>query len=107
MDGNKSSNSDERARLRRQFMQQASAAFERMFGDSETEQLVTFTQREDRACALGKELSGWLLEQHAAVDASVRPAEHAVPRCPKCDRPGQRVTPADVALPQRQLTTAA
>jgi len=107
MDGNKSSSSDERARLRRQFMQHASAAFERMFGDRETEQLVTFTQREDRACVLGKELSGWLLEQHAAVDALVRPAENAAPRCPKCDRPGQRVSPADAALPERQLTTAA
>src|ERR1700722_20178394 len=107
MDGNKSSQSDERARLRRQFIQQASAAFEQMLGDGEQDELVTFTQREQRACALGKELSCWLLQQHAAGDVSVRPAEQPAPRCPKCDRSGQRVTPADAALPERQLTTAA
>jgi hypothetical protein len=107
MDGKKPTKSEERARLRREFMQRASAAFERMFGASETDQLVTFTQREDRACALGQELSGWLLEQHAAVDPSVRPAEGAVPHCPKCGRPGKRVAAADTPLPERQLTTAA
>jgi hypothetical protein len=107
MDGSKSSRSAQRADLRRQFIQQAVAAFEQMFGGREKDELVTFTQREQRACALGKELSCWLLEQHAAADASVRPAEQPAPRCPKCDQPGRRVTPTDAALPERQLTTAA
>jgi len=107
MDGQKSFGTAERAQLRRQWIQQAVAAFDQMFaGGAEADELVTFTQREQKACALSKELSGWLLEQHAAADPLVRPRDEPAPRCPRCDQPGQRVTMADAALPERQLTTA-
>ena len=106
MDGPKFFGTAERGQLRRQWIQQAVATFDQMFAGAGPDELVTFTQREQRARTLGKELSRWLLEQHAAADPLVRPPEEPPPRCPKCDRPGQRVTAADDPLPERQLTTA-
>lgn len=99
--------SDPRRQLRQQWLAHAAAAFDRMFADEHQDQLVTFTQREDRACDLGKELAAFLLEQHAAADPQVRPAADTPPTCPKCGQPGQRVTGDDQTLPQRQLTTRA
>jgi hypothetical protein len=107
MDGSQTGKSADHAELRRQFIRQAVDAFEHMFGPAEADQLVTLTQREQRACELGQQLSGWLLQQHVAADASVRPPEQPPPRCPKCDQPGRPVPLGDGQLPQRQLTTAA
>lgn len=94
-----------RAQLRQRWLERAAAAFDRMFDDARQDQLVTFDQREACACTGGEELAAWLLEQHVAADPCVRPAADQAPVCPKCGRPGQRVTPADQTLPQRQLTT--
>lgn len=106
MDGQKSFGTRERAQMRREWIQQAVAAFDQMFGTAPSDELVTFTQREQKACALGKELSCWLLEQHTAADPLVRPPEEPAPCCPRCEQPGQRVTTTDAVLPERQLTTA-
>ena len=51
------------------------------------------------ACSFGEELAAWLLEQHVAADPCVRPPADQAPVCPKCGRPGQRVTPAEHTLP--------
>jgi hypothetical protein len=107
MDGSTPRDPRERARLRHQWLQRAAVAFEQMFGEDQQDELVTFTQREKKACALGKELSAWLLEQHTAADAQVRPDDDSPPPCPRCGRPGQRVTKRNRALPERRLTTAA
>jgi hypothetical protein len=107
MDGSQPLDKRERARLRRQWLQRAEIAFEAMFDGQEPDALVTFSQREEMACALGKELSLWLLEQHVAADPQVRPPDQPVPVCPKCGRPARRVLKADKELPQRRLTTAA
>jgi hypothetical protein len=96
-----------RERLRQQWLQQAEAAFALLFDASEQERLVTFSQREQRASALGQELAAWLLEQHLAGDPAVRPAAEQPPSCPKCGRPGQRLTAPDQPLPVRQLYCAA
>jgi hypothetical protein len=96
-----------RQRLRQQWLQQAEAAFDLLFDATEQEHLVTFTQREQRAAALGKELAAWLLEQHLADDPAVRPPSETPPPCPKCGQPGQRLTTPDQPLPQRQLFCAA
>jgi hypothetical protein len=107
MDGSQPGDMRERARLRRQWLQRAEAAFEEMFDRQQPDALVTFSQREEMACALGKELSVWLLEQHVAADLHVRPPDEPAPVCPKCGRAGQRLTQPDKELPKRQLTTAA
>ena len=91
-------------RLRQQWLQQAEAVFELMFDADQQDQLVTFDQRETRACALTRELAAWLLEQHAAEDPAVRSPDTPVP-CPRCGQPAQRRTPPDQPLPARQLTT--
>jgi hypothetical protein len=44
------------------------------------------------ACALAKELAAFLVEEHVAADAQVRPSPRRPPCCPKCQQAGQRVT---------------
>jgi hypothetical protein len=94
-----------REQLRQQWLAAANDAFERMFATAEQDHLVTFTQRETRACLLGNELAAWLLEQHVTGDAQVRPADETPPGCPKCGQPAQRVKAPHGRLPRRQLTT--
>ena len=95
----------ERARLRQEFVREAGAAFDRLFDPAVQDQLVTFTQREDLAVALGQQLAAKLLQNHVAGDSQVRPL--ATTCCPKCKREGQRVTKVRERLPQRELTTRA
>jgi hypothetical protein len=97
----------EREALRERWLLRAGQAFERMFAEAHQDQLVTFTEREDRACLLGKELAAFLLEEHAAADSQARPSAKRPPGCPKCQQPGQRVTKAHQPLPERELTTRA
>src|SRR5882672_9605981 len=104
MDGWSRLGPQQRARLRREFLERAGAAFDEMFDPAQQDQLVTFTQREDRAVTLGQELAGKLLTEHVAGDLQVRPADEAA-CCPKCHQPGERVTRRRQALPERRLTT--
>jgi hypothetical protein len=97
----------EREALRERWLLRAGQAFERMFAEANQDQLVTFTQREDLACLLGKELAAFLLEEHAAADPQVRPSAKRPPGCPKCHQPGERVTQTHQELPERELTTRA
>jgi hypothetical protein len=69
--------------------------------------LVTFDQREERAFELGRDLTTWLLQQHADADAQACPDGQPPPACPKCGRPGRRLTEPDLPLPKRQVTTQA
>jgi hypothetical protein len=77
-----------RGQRRQPWLQQAEAAFDLLFDASEQQQLVTFSQREQRAAALGKELAAWLLAQHLAADPAVRPPAEAPPACPRAAAPG-------------------
>lgn len=67
---------------RAQFLALAGTAFERMFGGDGQNGLVTFTEREERACALTDELARWLMAEHVAQDPT-GPAggEHDCPIC--------------------------
>ena len=96
-----------RERLKRQWLQQAEAAFELMFDSDQQDRLVTFDQREQRACSLTRELAAWLIEQHLAEDPAVRHTDVAAPACPRCSRPARRETPPEDPLPGRSLTCAA
>jgi len=107
MDGFLSLSRSQEAKLREEWLQESGAAFDQMFAKDRQAQLVTLTQREDLALALGKELARWLLERHAQADPQVRPSAQEVPRCPRCKETAERVTKRRGSLPERELTTRA
>lgn len=96
-----------RQELRQRFLAHAAAAFDLMFEPTYQDQLVTFDQREQRACELGRDLTAWLLQRHVNADSQARTTDQQPPACPKCRRPGQRVTTAEQSLPQRRVTSLA
>lgn len=91
--------------LRERWRRRTDAAFERMFGDKTEEELVTFTEREDVAALIAKEMAAFLLEEHLARDLLVRPAEGTVALCPKCGKAGERRSKKNEALSSRCVTT--
>ena len=97
----------DREALRERWFLRAGKAFERMFAKANQDQLVTFTEREDMACLLGKEMAAFLLEEHTAAEGQVRSSEKRPPCCPKCQQPARRVTKPKEQLPERELTTRA
>ena len=107
MEGRLNLRRKDREALREEFFRRAGIAFERMFAEGNQDQLVTFIQREGLACALGKELAAFFLEQHVAADREARPSEKQPPCCPKCQKPGERVTKRSAKLPEREVKTEA
>ena len=105
MEGRSIFSRKDREALRERWELRAGQAFERMFGKANQDQLITFSQREDMACAVARELAAFLVEEHIAADAQVRLSEKQPPCCPKCQRPGQRVTQRSEPLPERTLAT--
>ena len=89
---------------RERWHKRAGAAFERMWANGK---LTTFTDHEDEACLIAEELAAFLLEEKLAEEAQVRPVSAAEACCPKCRKPGERVTKAKERLPERTLTTRA
>ncbi len=99
---------DGTSRARRErWMQRAEAAYRRMFEGQSEEELVTLTQRENMAVLIGKELAGFLLEEHVAMDPAAQPAEVSTTCCPKCGQPGTAAVPEDEELSERTVTTRA
>jgi hypothetical protein len=78
-----------------------------MFDPQDQDQLQTFDQREQRALDLGRDLTAWLLRQHANAADQARPGAQRPPACPGCGRPGQRATAPGEPLPRREATTLA
>jgi len=97
----------DRDELRRRFLAEAATAFDLMFDKHLASDLVTFDQREQRALDLGQQLVLALLQQHANHDPAADPDAQQQPCCPRCHRPGRRVTPPGQPLPARRLTTCA
>jgi len=93
------------------WLARSAAAYERMFGGKNHEELVTLTEREDMAVCLGKELAAFLLEEHVAADPAKAPAEASTTCCPKCGQPGkpapQKAGKRGVNLPGRDVRTRA
>jgi hypothetical protein len=102
MEANHSSTRPTREQLRQQFLESAAAAFDLMFADANQEQLVTLTQREKRACDLGKDLSQFLLERHISADSAAQPEPSQV-CCPKCGRPARKAKKPDSTRPVTTL----
>jgi hypothetical protein len=97
--------------IRACWQERTKAAFERMFGGKSEEELVTLTEREDMAVAIGKELAAFLLEQHVAADPATTPAEASTACCAKCGQAGVPASQKGVkrreALPERTVRTRA
>jgi len=107
MEGRLNLRRKDREALRERLFQKVGAAFERMFADGNQDQLVTFIQREGLACALGKEIASFLLQEHVSADKEARPTEKQPPCCPKCHKPAERVTKRTQKLPERDMQTEA
>ncbi len=95
---------DPREDLRRRWLAHAAAAFDLMFHPDHQPDLGTFDQREARACELGRDLTPWLIQQHANADDLARPAADRQVLCPKWGRPARRETGSGDPPPGRRLT---
>jgi hypothetical protein len=88
---------------RAQFLALAGTAFERMFGSDGQNGLVTFAEREERACAVTDELARWLMAEHVAQDPVGRAGGE--PPCPICQRPLRAESARPTAPEVRELMT--
>ena len=78
-------NSQELRKRRREFQEEAGRAFDQMLGSDGQNGLVTFAEREERACELGDGLTRRLLEEHLGADDTADPGGDVA--CPICGRP--------------------
>ena len=95
-----------REELRRQraaFMDEAGRAFDQMLGEDGQNGLITFDEREDRACDLGDALTRRLLADHLAADESGNPGIEAV--CPICGKAVHCDKPEQARMQKRQVRT--
>jgi endogenous inhibitor of DNA gyrase (YacG/DUF329 family) len=95
--------SEELERLRERFLVQAKGAFDEMFGTDGQNGLVTFTEREDRACEATDALARWLLEEHLAQDETKEPGVKV--DCPICGGPVVHDSAEQAAAERRELKT--
>ena len=91
------------AELRRAWLGHAAAAFDLMFHDDHQADLVTFDQREQRACESVDDLKAWLLAQHLAADPDADPAADHPVCCPRCGKLAKRVQRPDEPLEERTV----
>ena len=89
--------------VRERFLIQAKAAFDDLFGQNGKNGLVTFTQREDRACELTDALARWLLEEHLGQDENKEPGVQV--DCPICGGPVVHESAEQAAVERRELQT--
>ena len=88
---------------RREFVEEAGRAFDQMLGSDGQNGLVTFAEREERACELGDALTRRLLEEHLTADDAADPGVEA--ECPICGKPVPCEAPEEVELEKRQVQT--
>ena len=89
--------------LREEFRTRADEAFDQMFGQDGQNGLVTFTEREDRACEATDALTRWLLEEHLALDGAADPGVQV--DCPICAGAVRYASAAQAELEVRELLT--
>ena len=90
-------------RKRAEFLARAEQAFDRMFGADGQNELVTFAQREERACEVTDALARWLMAEHITLDPSGPASVEA--DCPICGGPVRYESAAQAELEVRQLQT--
>jgi len=74
---------EDRQKLKEEFCEEAGKRFEEMFTEGTLDELVTFRQKEDRACEVVDKLWEWLMEKHIKVDEvkGGGPEENICPEC--------------------------
>jgi hypothetical protein len=89
---------------RREFLEEAGRTFDQMLGSDGQNGLVTFEQREERACELGDALTRRLLEEHLEADDLADPGVEV--NCPICNRPvGCESSDGSGTVENRELLT--
>lgn len=88
---------------RAEFLGRAGAAFDRMFGTDGQNGLVTFTEREERACQVTDELARWLLAEHLTLDPAGGTSVAAA--CPVCGEPLRPAAAAPTPPEVREVLT--
>ena len=94
---------EEMEQLRERFLVQAGAAFEEMFGQEGKNGLVTFTEREDRACEATDALARWLVQEHLSLDEAKAPGVKV--DCPICGGSVVHESAEQAAVERRELHT--
>lgn len=89
--------------LREEFLVRANATLDQMFGRDGKNGLVTFTEREDRACEVTDALARWLLEEPLSLDEGADPSVQV--DCPICGGPVRYDSPQQAELEIRGLKT--
>lgn len=95
--------SEELRKRRREFQEHAGQAFDQMLGSDGQNGLVTFEEREERACQIGDGLTRRLLEEHLSADDAVDPGVEVA--CPICGGPVRCDSPEEVEMENRQVLT--
>ena len=93
----------ELTKRRQEFLEEAGRAFDKMLGSDGQNGLVTFAEREDRACELGDGLTRRLLEEHLEAEELADPEHEA--NCPICGQPVPCESPEEVELEKRRVET--
>ena len=93
--------SEELRKRRRDFQEEAGRAFDQMLGSDGQNGLVTFAEREDRACKLGDGLTRRLLEEHLGADDAAGPGAQV--DCPVCGRPVPCDAPDETEMEKREV----
>lgn len=96
-------NSEELRKKRRAFQEEAGRAFDQMLGSDGQNGLVTFAEREERACELGDGLTRRLLEEHLGADDRADPCGDVA--CPICGRPVACEAKKKAAKQTREVAT--
>jgi hypothetical protein len=94
-----------REQLRQRFLAHAAAAFDLLFHPDHQSDLISFTQREQRAAELSRDLATWLLQQQLEQDPLACPSDATSILCPRCARPACPPTVKDKPRLKRTLTT--
>jgi hypothetical protein len=88
---------------RREFLEEAGRTFDQMLGTDGQNGLVTFEQREERACELGDGLTRRLLEEHLSADEATDPGVEVA--CPFCGGPVHYHSPEEAEMESREMQT--
>lgn len=95
---------DDLDRKRAEFLTLAATVFHRMFGDDGQNGLVTFAEREERACEATDELARWLMAEHVAQDPAGKAAGPSG-NCPVCEGPASHESARGDQPQVRELMT--